>query len=505
MLRRIVAGIVLLATCAVTAAQAGPERLLRVGTADIPGTLEPGVETSNTGLRVIPNVFETLIEMDPRENRKLEPGLAERWQRVDGRTLELTLRQGVTFHNGEPLTSADAAYSIKRVLDEDFPGSLARSLLATIERVEAVDEHTVRVTTREPDPILEYRLASLMGAQIVPRDDHQRMGVDAFGREPVGTGPYRVVEYTADTITLEAFDGYWGPQPNASRVSYRVIPETAARVTALVNDEVDIITQIPPDQVAFLERQPEVRVETTPIDNIHMLVLNSWDPPMDDPRLRQALRLGIDRQLLVDTLWGGLTEVPRSHQYPAYGPLYNEDRPRAEYDPERARQLVEASSYDGETLYYDVTGTYYTNELAAAQAIAQMWQDLGLDAQVRVLEPSQHSLQNAAVIPWSNTMRFPDPAGGLWLLWGPDSYRQDDDEWQPQNDFNEVGREMETTFDLERRYELSQRLLDLWEEETPGTVLWYPAESWGVREDVQWRPVRGHAMHLDAEHLSFAE
>jgi peptide/nickel transport system substrate-binding protein len=481
------------ATLALFATAHAQDATLRVATADLPTTLEPGIETSNTGVRIIPSVFETLLEMDPADNSVLRPKLASAWRRVDDLTLEFDLRQDVVFHDGTPFTSADVVYSIERILDPEFPGSLTRSLLSTIASVEARGDHTVRITTAEPDPILDYRLASQWGSWIVPAGAHAALGTDAFGRAPVGTGPFRLVEYTPDLVRLERFDGYWGEAPVVDAVSFRAIPETAARTTALANAEVDLITQVPPDQAAVLATRPGVLIKSTLIDNIHLHIYNVRMAPTDDPLVRRALRLAIDRDLLVETLWSGLAEVPRGHQYPAYGPLYDDERPYAPYDPEEARRLLAEAGYAGEVIYYDTTGTYYVNELPAAEAIVQMWQDVGLNAQVRVVDRSQRTYENAHVITWSNTMRFPDPLGGLWLLWGP-SGGQQGERWAPTSRFNEVGAAMANELDRTRRGELALELLDLWEEETPGTVLWYPSETYAMRDHVVWTPDRSHAM-----------
>ena len=496
---------VLLLLALLLSAAVAQETHLRIATADLPGSMEPGLAASNTGMRVVPNVFETLIEMDWQDNSVLLPKLATSWQRIDDVTLELTLRDDVTFHNGDAFTANDVKFSFERFMDPEYPGSLARSLFTTISAVEVIDPYTVRVITESPDPILEYRLASLWGAWIVPADYYQQVGIDAFGRAPIGTGPFKVTSVETESLDLEAYDAYWAQKPNVSTVNYRIIPETATRVAALIAGEVDMISQLPPDQYGVVESAEGVGVRTTLINNMHMHVYNTWNAPMDDPKLRQALSLGIDRELLVDALWNNEAVVPRSHQYEAYGPMYNAERPLAVYDPEKAKALIAESSYNGEVLYYDTVGTYYVNELPAAEAIVQMWQDIGLNAQVRVVDASQRDLDNAAVITWSNTMRFPDPLGGLWLLWGAESGRQSEETWQPQNAFNDVGQKLVTSLDKDERYALSQELLDLWEEEAPGTVLWYPTVSFGVRDGINWEPDRLQTMDLRAARFQFAD
>ena len=503
------AAVALLAT-AVWFSTAHAADVLRIGVADLPASLEPGVETSNTGVRVIPSVFETLVEMDPFDNSILLPRLATSWQRLDDYTMAFTLRDDVVFHDGTPFTSADVAYSIERIVDTAFPGALARSLLSIIERVEVIDDHTVHVITSVPDPIIEYRLASAWGSWIVPAGYHSDVGVDDFGRAPIGTGPFSLVRYTPDSVSLEVFEDYWGARPSIDRVEFRVIPETAARVTALVNNEVDLITTVPPDQIDSLERRAGVVVKSTLIDNIHMQIYNANVPPLDDARVRQALAAAIDRELIVETIWNGRAEVPLGHQYPAYGMLFDAERPAPAYDPERARQLLDEAGYAGEIIYYDVVGTMYTNELPAAEAITAMWQDVGLNVQIRVVDRSQRSAGTTGnpldppggIFAWSNTMRFPDPLGGLWLLWGPNTSNQRHT-WHASEAFNDVGGRMELELDAEARRALALELLDLWEAESPGTILWFPTETYAMRDNVNWVPDRSHSLDFRPHLFSF--
>lgn len=477
---------------------------LVVGAADLPRTLDPPGETSNTGMRVLPNVFETLIAMDPENNSHLLPGLAVSWQRVTDNVLELNLREGVVFHNGDPFTSADVKFSFERLLAEDSAFSLAKSLVSQISTIEIVDDHTIRLITEEPDPILEFRVASVFGSWIVPEKYMQEVGEEVFSRQPVGTGPFKVTNYSPDRIVLERFADYWGPQPVVDKVVFREIPEVAARITALVNGEVDIITQIPPDQIQVLGRYDNVSAKSQVLANMHVLIVNTLNPPTDDPLLRRALSLGINRELLSAALWSGEAVVPRSHQYLDFGPMLNTDRPMEEYDPELARELVAQSSYNGEVLNYNVQDGYYTNEVEAAEVIVEMWKDIGVNARVRIMERSQRNSDDRNLLPWSNSERFPDPLGGLWLLWGDTSSRQGAGEWEPADpDFNRLGNFLATSLDQEQRYEAFQQMLDIFETEMPGILLYYPSETWGVNNKWDWTPFQSHVMDFRPAYLQY--
>lgn len=473
-----------------SAAAAGEKTTLTIGVASLPGSFDAPREASNTGIRTIYNTFETLIWADPNDNYTLKPMLATSWERVSETALKLELRRGVKFHHGVEFTSRDVVASFERVLEPDSPYSLARSLLSVISRIDTPDDYTVIVHTDSPDPIIEHRLASNWGAWIVPADPAAELSSEKFGQLGYGTGPFKLVEMTPDRAELEYFEDYWGPEPEVERVVYRLIPEFAGRLTAIVNGEVDIITQIPPDQIDAVERYDEITVKGVNIFNMHMLIYNTGSPPLNDPKLRRAMNMSIDRQLLSETLWSGRAPVARSHQYPEYGEYYIADRPYPKYDPAEANRLIAESSYDGEEIVFESHPTYYTYGAQAAEAIVEMWKEVGINAKLKLTE----KIEGTQVRNWSNTGRFPDPAGGLWLLWGAHSGRQQTTWLDAGDEFNALGEELTSSLDDRRRKEINRRMLDLWELEAPGTTLYYPYESFAIRNELEWNPYSSQAM-----------
>ncbi len=490
-------------------AQSGRPELV-VGVAGNPGGLDPASELSNVGTRVVYNLYDTLIRRDflsdgQGTGAELTPMLAESWERVSDTELTLRLREGVVFHNGDPLTSEDVKVTFERILAPDSPYVEAQGYFATFERIETPDPLTVTIITEEPDPILEQRLAS-WASQILPKRYFEEVGFEGFARAPIGTGPYRFVEMRADEhIVLEAFDDYWGERAPASRVTFRVIPEVAARVTALVNGEADIVTNIPPDQVPTINGYNDVEVRSVVLANTHVLRYNTNNPVLDDVQLRQAMNLVIDRQLLSDALWGGGAVVPNGHQYPEYGALYNPERPLPAYDPERARELVEASDYNGEPIVFRTSASYYTNGLQAAQAIVEMWRAVGINAEVQTADETSLPADDpdSMVVNWSNSAIYPDFDGSLFRSWGPTGSPQASGYWTAPAEFNELGERARATLDTSVRFDAYQRMLDIWEEQAPGTILYQPLESYGVRKDIRWQPYSFYFMDLRADNLSF--
>ncbi len=475
--------------------------ILRVGVADMPDNMDPMLGIGNSTIRLHYNIFETLIQADQKDNYKQKDMLAESWERIDDYTVEFKLKEGVKFHNGDELKASDVVFSLNR-LKEDIPNiELAASLMSTIDHVEAVDDYTVRVVTSEVDPILEDRLASSWGGWILPEAYLKEVGNDGFALNPVGTGPFKVISFSPDKVVLERFEDYWGEKPNVKRIEYICYPETSARITALMTGEVDLITQVPPDQIETVESDPNLQVVSTVISNMHVLQYNTTSGPLESKELRQALNLAIDRQLLVDTLWSGKAVVPNGHQYPEYDDLYFADYPATEYNPEKAKELVKESGYNGEEIIYELKPNYYTFGNEAAEAIVDMWKQIGVNAKIVYTDEKSYD----GVANWSNSMRFPDPCGGLWLLWGPGSSPAEKTWLDMPQEFIDAGNTLSSVIDEEERKEAAKTLMEIWDEEAPGTLLYYPFESWGIRKGLEWTPYSSQAIDFRKDNFKVVE
>ncbi|HYB42267.1 MAG TPA: ABC transporter substrate-binding protein, partial [Candidatus Methylomirabilis sp.] len=297
---------------------------------------DPHFSTSSNDIRVSFNLFDNLVSRHP--DGKLYPGLATEWKLQGQTTWIFKLRQGVKFHNGDPFSSADAKSSIERTYDPAAKTMVA-TVLATIDRIEAPDPHELVIHTKKPDPLLPARLA-FYGGQIVPKKYLETVGPDTFNAKPVGTGPVRFVSWVKDDrLVLEASPDYWGGKPDFDRMIVRSIPETAPRIAALLKGEVDVITQLPPDQEDKVSANASTRVTGALYAGLYVLAVNSKRPPLDNPLVKQALSLGIDREAIVKELWRGRGIVPS-------GPIAKGDNhfdsslPPLAYDPKEARERL---------------------------------------------------------------------------------------------------------------------------------------------------------------------
>lgn len=477
---------------------------LRIAVQSAPVSLDPAIALANNAFYLSDNTFDTLVRRNYQSNaeytgREYVPALAESWERTDDLTTVLKLRKGVTFQNGEPFTAEDVKFTFDRILDPASKYVAARGHLATIAAINVIDDFTVAVVTKTPDAAL-FDLLAYPGTSIVPSDYYQQVGFDGFGQKPVGTGPYQLTSYVADQgLTFTANATYWKGKPPAGGLNISITPEVSARITALANGEIDIAGSIPPDQVATVDAIDRVSVQSVLV-NSQIINYNTYIPVMNK-QFRQGLNLAINRELLAKALWMGNAEpLQHGHQYEEWGELYNPNRAGFAYDPEKAKELIAASGYSGEEIVFHSHPVYYTHGLAAAEAITDMWRKVGVKARVEVNEkwavirqddPS-YTVRNV-----SDWTIIPDPAATIGFTWTISGI------WKDKAAFEAIAAQARAALDPKIRAGLYQKMLDIFEEEAPGTVLYRVKEAYGVSDKLNWHPFTNYIMDFRPEALSF--
>lgn len=342
--------------------------------------LDPGFLRESA--TIVDNIFDTMVERDAQ--MKLVPGLALSWKSVDPTTWEFKLRPGVKFTDGEPMDAQAVKYSLDRVLD---PANHAPTIsyIRTVSKVEVVDPMTVRITTNGPDPLLPTRM-SRYPAYIVPPKYVEEHGRDYFATHPVGTGPYEFVKFVpGQYVELKANDDYWRGAPTIKSVTFKTIPDSTARTTALLNGEADIIEDLPVDLVPMVQQSPSDQVVDVKNGGLTIyLGLVMSHKPLDELKVRQALNMAIDRKTIVDDILHGMATIKGTQVGPAdFGYA---DIPPPKFDPEGAKKLLaEAGLPDGFSITLESTHRYMKDD-AVAQAIAQMFGDVGVKVTQQVLD-----------------------------------------------------------------------------------------------------------------------
>jgi peptide/nickel transport system substrate-binding protein len=446
---------------------------------------DPHFSTSSNDVRVSFNLFDNLVSRHP--DGKLYPSLATEWKLEGQNTWRFKLRQGVKFHNGDPFTSADAKYSIERTYDPAAKTMVA-TVLATIERVEAPDPSTLLITTKKPDPLLAARLA-FYGGQIIPKKYVESVGNDAFNAKPVGTGPVRFTSWVKDDrAVLDANPDYWGGKVDMDRWIMRPIPETAPRIAALLKGEVDAITQLPPDQEDRVAANASTRVAGALYAGLYVLAVNSKRPPLDNPLVKQALSLAIDRDAIVKELWRGRGIIPS-------GPIAKGDNhfdaslPPLAFNPAEAKERLKKAGYKGEEIFIETTVAYVSQDKAMSEAIAAMWKDVGVNVKVEVIEYSVRAQKNREKsfkgVFWSDpTSTLSDPDGMMWRLLGPGGPQ---DYWREAK-FDELGNAARFSVDEKFRGQAYKDMTKIFLEHLPWLPVIQPYEDYGIQKYIDFTP-----------------
>jgi len=446
---------------------------------------DPHFSTSSNDIRVSFNLFDNLVSRHP--DGKLYPGLATEWKLQGEKTWIFKLRQGVKFHNGDPFTSADAKFSIERTYDPAVKTMVATAL-STIDRIEAPDPYTLIIQSKKPDPLLPARLA-FYGGQIVPKKYVESVGNEEFNAKPIGSGPVRFVSWVKDDkAVFDANTDYWGGRIDIDRWIMRPIPETAPRIAALLKGEVDIITQLPPDQEDKVSANASTRVTGALYAGLYVLAVNSKRPPLDNPLVKQALSLAIDREAIVKELWRGRVIVP-SGPISKGDNLFDPSLPPMAYDPKEARERLKKAGYKGEEIFMETTVAYVSQDKAMAEAIAAMWKDVGVNVKVEVIEYSVRAQKGREKsfkgVWWSDpTSTLGDPDGMMWRLLGPGGPM---DYWRDAK-FDELGNAARFSVDERFRADAYREITKIFLENLPWIPIIQPYEDYGLQKYVEWTP-----------------
>ncbi|MEQ9914270.1 ABC transporter substrate-binding protein [Pectobacterium polaris] len=484
---------------------------LRIAVQKNPETQEPVDAASNVAFRNNPSIHETLLKLDIDGDFSVQPNLATAWKWIDDKTLAVTLRKGVIFHDGREMTAEDVAFSFgpERLTDPKAPGyPTYLTNFSSLDHVEVVDPNTVRFVTKFKDPILLQRLASY-AAVVISKDAWMKMGGDwaKWKQKPVGAGPYKVLESVAnDHVTLVAHDRYFGGKPNAKLVIFRMVPEVSSRIAGLIAGDYDIATDLPPDQLEMVNQSGNAKIVGGPVPNNRILFFDKYNPALKDPRVRQALILAIDRQAIVDSIWNGRTVVPNGEQFKVFGPIYLKDRPKYEYNPDKARQLLKEAGYHGEPIALRSQNNYYTAENSVSEAVVAMWQEVGVNARMEFVESGKlfENTSSRAVGNWSSTAAIPDPYVSVYAMGFAKTAALGTQKIWVNDEFDQLGAKLEPTVAPADRARIFSEMLDIIEWKDPGiTVLYQNAVFYGVSNKVKWKPKPVFAMDLGPQNLSF--
>jgi len=384
-----------------------------------PTSLDPQMARDIPSASVMTQIFSTLVSLG--DDMTIHPYLAQSWVQIDPLTYEFHLRDDVTFHNGEPLTASDVAFSIKRAVESPATAPIMGPI--DPEGIEVVDELTVRISTLQPFAPLLFHLTQ-NGASIVPEAAVLEAG-DRFGHQPIGTGPFRFSNWeTGERVELIRYDDYFGDVALVPNLTMRFITEASTRFISLETGEAHIAVDVAPSDLNRIVQDNNLILVREPDLRINYFGMNVNRAPFDQIEVRQAVNYAIDTQLLIDTVLegvGGFTHTPLA---PA---IFGSDPslPGFEYNPDRAKELLaEAGFSEG------ISARFYIDSdplrVALATAISNQLAQIGIQAEIVTLEwatfleqtgQGQHDL---FILGWTNSTGDADST--LFPLFHSDSH-----------------------------------------------------------------------------------
>ena len=452
-------------------------------------TMDPGRSTQVLTVNYFYNLYDALTRWDAA--LKLQPGLATSWKNVNETTWDFTLRSGVKFHDGTPLRPEDVKATLERNM---VPGkTVVQAGFATIETVQVTSPTTIRIVTKKPDPLMLVRMAQ-MGSQIYPARLATDEGVKELARKPIGTGAYRFVEWAKDDrLVMEVNRDWWGWEgkaPAFQRVVWKPIPEDFARLSALQRGEVDVITNVPPDQMKI------VRTLTVPATRTVTFWINGTQPPTSDKRVRQAMHYALDIDSIVKNLYAGQGK-PFSGGLADTDFGYNPELKPYPHDVARAKRLLAEAGYASgiDVTLYAGSGTM-VNDKQLLEAIADMWSQAGIRARVEMMEmAARQKMNNERSTPPNGLLLINpqstllDADGSLWRVFHPHGFGGRF--WvgsQPGHRFHDLMEQARYSLDPRKRKELYVEATRIIHEEKPWLELFQEVVVYGVARRVTFKP-----------------
>ena len=403
MLRTFHIASIVLALAFAPSALAQKEREVAIGLQAAITSIDPHYHNLSPNNSLLLHVFEPLIKRDA--NQKLVPGLATSWKAVDDLTWEFKLRKNVRWHDGSPFTAEDVVFTLKRVPDVPNSPSSFATFTKPIVDVKVVDPHTLVLRTASPHVLLPSDIASV---SIVSKLHGEKATTADYnsGKAAIGTGPYKFAEYIPNQrVVLKANYGYWGGEEPWDKVTFKILTNSAARVAALLSNDVQMIETVPTSDIARLSKDPKFALSDKVSNRVIYVHLNQWNDkaapfvtakdgkpldknPFKDARVRKALSMAINRDAIADRIMEKKA-VPAAQLLPDFFPGTSRKLKPVKYDPDGAKRLLAQAGYpNGFVLTVHGPNNRYINDAAVCQAIAQFYSRAGIEAKVETMPSS---------------------------------------------------------------------------------------------------------------------
>ncbi|HXP97357.1 MAG TPA: ABC transporter substrate-binding protein [Telmatospirillum sp.] len=445
-----------------------------------PTSLDPQLVQDGGEWTVNDNIFEALLIRTA--DGQLQTGLAaDIPTRINPTTWRVKLRPGIKFSNGESFNADAVVHSVNRIVDPNFK-SRQLPFFSPIAKADKVDDLTVDVLTKGPDPALMTRLYYL---KIVPVQASQ---APDFANKPVGTGPYRFVEWTkGQKVVLERNPDYWGPKPEIERVIFRFIKEPGTRLSGLQAGEFDFVHNLLPE---FVKDVPQAVSTTGPL--LTMIELDSRKSAgvTSDVRVRKALNLAVDKNALAQSLFEGFASVADGQILESNWFGYNPNIKAYPYNPQAARKLLKEAGAEGATIDIYGSNGRWLKDREITEAVAGYWEAIGLKVNVHIVEFSEYldrlndqkARPQTIFIGHSNQLFDADRTDSAYLEPGRSG---------ASNDNAEIGdliKAARTEIEVTKRENLYRQIGQIAYDDAMFVFLLYHKDIFGLSKNLRWQP-----------------
>ncbi|MGG4552295.1 ABC transporter substrate-binding protein [Paenibacillus humicus] len=459
-------------------------RKLVVDLANEAANLDPGLQYNFDSYAVYRNIFDNLLRRDPATN-EFTAGVAEAWKQDSPTEWTFTIRSDIKFHNGDPLTAEDAAFSIQRILDKEFlsPQYANFNMIASAEAV----GNELKITTNEPSPTL---LAQLVNLSVVPKKYVEEAGNEQFNLNPVGSGAYLFDSWAKGTkITLKANEDYWDGKPEVAVVEFRFVPDRASRVADLLSGKADFVSGVSPDDVESIQSNSNLQIISTPTERIAFLAFNMVDDtPTKSTAVNQAIAHGINYDSIIESLLQGYGERVTQVLTPlSFG--YDPSISGYDYDPEKAKELLKEAGYENGITIDLATSPSFDQRVV--QAIQGDLDKIGIKVNIvstdhatflkKVQDPARkwgslrYGIWSCGCMDADGTLLPLFRTGTIWSSYS-------------NPEFDQAVDAARTTTDEAVRIENYKTALNILQQDVPGIGLYQHFAIYGASNKLQWQP-----------------
>ncbi|MFW8635488.1 ABC transporter substrate-binding protein [Cribrihabitans pelagius] len=368
------------------------------------------------------SVFDMFIHQNP--DLSFDAGIitAHGWSE-DKSQIWMEVREGVTWHNGDPLTPEDVVWSLERAGTPET-GNPIQFIWGKVANY-AIDGNRITADVKKYEPTI-FKWMSFLTGYVLPKKYYEEVGADGFEANPVGTGPYMVEKFERNAyVRLTANENYWGGAPEFKSVTIKFVTDAASRVAEVESGNAHVTLEMPYEEFDRLKGKPGIEGTAAPVSDIGMIFINDVEA-MTDPNVRMAMAHAIDKQLIIDRLLSGYGVAIDTLQTPDYSAF--DGSVKVAYDPAKAKELLAASGYGPDNpvrFTIQTTRGFKPKDYEIIQAIVGLWRKVGIEAEIEVYEIAKHyelraadTLAPAAFYNWGNAIGDPATSTGF-AMFGP--------------------------------------------------------------------------------------